>query len=80
MGRGEEGAPVGDIEDKALDNPGNETQQPQFDWLKQWYPLASVADLPTDRPTPVRLLGNPVVLWKDGDGDWRAFKDLCPHR
>ena len=52
----------------------------KFDWLRTWYPLAIERDLPTDRPTPARLLGNAVVLWKDGDEQWRAFKDLCPHR
>ena len=52
----------------------------KFDWLRTWYPLAIERDLPTDRPTAARLLGNAVVLWKDGQGKWRAFKDLCPHR
>lgn len=52
----------------------------KFDWLKTWYPVAIEKDLPTDRPVPVRLLGNPVVLWKDGQSKWRAFKDQCPHR
>lgn len=52
----------------------------KFDWLKAWYPVAIERDLPTDRPTSVRLLGNAIVLWKDGYGQWRAFKDACPHR
>ena len=48
--------------------------------MKAWYPLALEKDLPTDRPTAARLMGNAIVLWKDGEGKWRAFRDLCPHR
>ncbi len=58
----------------------SEEEEDKFDWAKAWYPLAIEANLPTDRPTAHRLLGNPVVIWKDGEGQWRAFKDLCPHR
>lgn len=67
----------------SADSDASEQQQSsseKFDWLKTWYPLAIERDLPTDRPTAARLLGNAVVLWKDGDSQWRAFKDLCPHR
>ena len=58
----------------------SQPKEEKFDWLRTWYPLAIERDLPTDRPTSARLLGNAIVLWKDGDGQWRAFKDLCPHR
>ena len=61
-------------------SPAAHEEQEKFDWAKAWYPLAIEANLPTDRPTAHRLLGNAVVIWKDGDGQWRAFKDLCPHR
>lgn len=26
------------------------------------------------------LLGKRLVLWKDGQGEWRCFEDKCPHR
>lgn len=39
-----------------------------------------VAYLQTDRPNPVMLLGVPMVVWRDGQGEWRVFKDQCPHR
>ncbi|KAK9843752.1 hypothetical protein WJX81_004916 [Elliptochloris bilobata] len=51
-----------------------------FNWLKQWYPLAVVADLDPARPHGVQLLGRRLVLWRSGDGVWRATEDCCPHR
>lgn len=52
----------------------------KYDWKKAWFPVAIEVELPEDRPTAVRLLGEPIVLWKDSQKQWRAFKDLCPHR
>lgn len=51
-----------------------------FDWRRQWYGLAIAADLVPGRPHAVELLGQPLVLWRDGEGEWRAFEDRCPHR
>ena len=52
---------------------------PPFVWEHQWYPvLEDWAD--ASRPHAVRLLGRDMVLWKDGDGVWRAADDACPHR
>jgi len=33
-----------------------------------------------DQPHAVTLLGEDVVLWRDGSGAVRAMKDQCPHR
>ena len=51
----------------------------QFDWNKQWYPLA--VDGLTDRSKAHALmfLGNNVVLWHDKE-KWNVFEDACPHR
>jgi nitrite reductase/ring-hydroxylating ferredoxin subunit len=32
------------------------------------------------RPHAITILGRDLVLWRDQQGDWRAFEDLCPHR
>lgn len=24
--------------------------------------------------------GRELVLWRDNEGEWRCFQDLCPHR
>ncbi|KAF6256401.1 hypothetical protein COO60DRAFT_1640750 [Scenedesmus sp. NREL 46B-D3] len=50
----------------------------QINWYQQWYPLAILRDLDPRRPTAARLLGIPVVMWRDGSGAWRAFEDRCP--
>jgi len=37
------------------------------------YPLAIIKDLDPQRPTAATLLGNPVVIWRDGSGAWNCF-------
>jgi phenylpropionate dioxygenase-like ring-hydroxylating dioxygenase large terminal subunit len=39
-----------------------------------------VDSLPDDRPWSVKVLGRDLVVWKDGNGEWRVFDDACPHR
>ncbi|KAF8073221.1 hypothetical protein HT031_000882 [Scenedesmus sp. PABB004] len=51
-----------------------------INWYQQWYPLAIIQDLDPRRPTAAHLLGEPVVLWRDGGGAWRCLADRCPHR
>ena len=31
-------------------------------------------------PSPVQLLGQRLVLWRDAEQQWRCFADACPHR
>eukprot|EP00878_Enallax_costatus_P015898 GHUV01016666.1.p1 GENE.GHUV01016666.1~~GHUV01016666.1.p1 ORF type:complete len:203 (+),score=34.80 GHUV01016666.1:201-809(+) len=51
-----------------------------INWYQQWYPLAIIKDLDARKPTPAKILGIPVVIWRDGSGEWRAMEDRCPHR
>jgi phenylpropionate dioxygenase-like ring-hydroxylating dioxygenase large terminal subunit len=51
-----------------------------FVWTRCWYPVSPVSYLDPSRPTPITLLGQQLVLWRDGGGAWRCFKDACPHR
>eukprot|EP00439_Symbiodinium_sp_Y106_P023783 s1101_g2.t3 len=51
-----------------------------FVWQKAWYPMAVIEDLDGTRPTKLQLLGEDLVAWVDGDGEWRVFEDRCPHR
>jgi phenylpropionate dioxygenase-like ring-hydroxylating dioxygenase large terminal subunit len=44
-----------------------------------WHPVAAQADL-ADEPLALTLLGQPLVLWRDGTGNAHAFADRCPHR
>ena len=52
----------------------------EFNWEKQWYPVAVIDLLDTSKPHPTTLLGKDVVVWKDGDDKWNVFEDKCPHR
>lgn len=53
---------------------------------KHWFPVASVLELDPARPTPVRIDGLDLVVWRkpsksDSDpGSWRVFADMCAHR
>ena len=51
----------------------------QFDWEKQWYPLAVEVHTDKNKSQALHLLGNDVVLWFD-QTQWRVFEDACPHR
>jgi 5,5'-dehydrodivanillate O-demethylase len=47
---------------------------------RYWMPIASVAEL-DDHPTkPVRLLGEDLVLYRDGRGTYGLLDRHCPHR
>lgn len=44
----------------------------QFDWYKQWYPVAVLDDLNPAMPCAARLLGIDLVVWWDSAGAmWR---------
>lgn len=55
-------------------------EEEQFDWARQWYPVAFVDDLDPTKPHSIELLGKRLVLWRDGKQQWRTFEDKCPHR
>lgn len=45
-----------------------------------WYPVAKSVEVKSTRPYGARLLGERVVLWRDGSGRLRCIEDFCPHR
>ena len=51
----------------------------QFDWSKQWYPLAIEGFTDRSKAHALMFLGNNVVLWHDKE-KWNVFEDACPHR
>ena len=50
--------------------------------LKQnWWPVALEESLDRNRPNPIQLLNQHLVLFSDGDDDkWSCLADRCPHR
>ena len=51
-----------------------------FQWTKQWYPVAVANFLDSSRPHVIQLLGKDLVLWQDNESRWHCFADFCPHR
>ncbi|KAG2449744.1 hypothetical protein HYH02_005270 [Chlamydomonas schloesseri] len=60
--------------------PAPATDSGPYQWHSQWYPVGTVEDLDPRRPHATHLLGIPLALWKDAQGQWRAVEDRCPHR
>ena len=48
--------------------------------LACWHPVAYAHEVGADRPYGAILLDEPVVLWRDADGQALAMKDVCIHR
>jgi phenylpropionate dioxygenase-like ring-hydroxylating dioxygenase large terminal subunit len=44
-----------------------------------WHPVAWAHEV-GETPYGTVLLGRGIVLWRDGDGEVRCFRDLCLHR
>jgi nitrite reductase/ring-hydroxylating ferredoxin subunit len=52
-----------------------------MDYVKNhWYAVAIARDLPAGDLVKRRVLGMPVVLFRDEDGRPAAIEDRCPHR
>jgi phenylpropionate dioxygenase-like ring-hydroxylating dioxygenase large terminal subunit len=66
------------LADKSEANIHSEAET--FQWMQQWYPVAVVEFLDPTKPHAFQLLGKNVVLWRDGNQQWRCFVDACPHR
>jgi vanillate O-demethylase monooxygenase subunit len=45
-----------------------------------WYVAAWSHDVALDKPVGVRILGEPVVLWRHSAGEVTALEDRCVHR
>lgn len=46
----------------------------------QWYPVCKSVEVKTSKPHGTKLLGQKLVLWRDGAGKIRCLEDFCPHR
>ena len=64
----------------SITREGEEEDGEKFVWKDHWYPVSLIEDMETRTPTPFQLLGIEIVLWKDQEGEWKAFLDKCPHR
>jgi len=51
----------------------------QFNWEKQWYPIAVEEYTDKKKSQKLSFLGNDILIWYDGI-KWCTFEDKCPHR
>jgi 5,5'-dehydrodivanillate O-demethylase len=47
---------------------------------RYWHPIAALSELDDRATKPVRLLGEDLVLYKDGSGNLGLIEAQCPHR
>lgn len=53
----------------------------KFNFAQQWYPIITLEDLESTRPTAATILGQRIVIWKPRHSEqYRIFLDQCPHR
>jgi phenylpropionate dioxygenase-like ring-hydroxylating dioxygenase large terminal subunit len=45
-----------------------------------WHPVSYSETLEPEKPLPVKLLNELLVVWRTGDGSPQAMQDLCIHR
>lgn len=45
-----------------------------------WYPACTSRELGAKKPLAIELLGAPLVVFRDGDGQPGVLVDRCPHR
>ena len=55
-----------------------QTGQPSFD--NTWYAVGFSSQLKEDSVFGMRLWGEPIVLYRDADGNAVCVRDVCPHR
>ncbi|GLC35709.1 hypothetical protein PLESTB_000486200 [Pleodorina starrii] len=53
---------------------------PAYIWARNWVPVCPVSSLDPSAPTPVVLLGQPLVVWRHSVRGWVVMRDVCPHR
>ena len=62
-----------------LPSPELPKGDPRLGLRDRWY-LLGTSNLVSDEPVATRLLGEDLVLWRDGSDAPRLMGDLCPHR
>ncbi|WP_339135047.1 DUF5914 domain-containing protein [Streptomyces sp. f51] len=44
-----------------------------------WYVIGAARDIPADRPLARTVVGQEIVVWRNGDGRLAAGPGICPH-
>jgi len=71
----------GEADHAVLVGPASEDERKgDYDWTQEWYPLYLTLNVPEDAPLGLRVFDKQLVLFKDGNGQFRCYEDRCPHR
>lgn len=55
-------------------------ESPEFNWRHFWYPVTFAQDMPKDQPLAFSLYDEPLVLFRDKNGQLGCLVDRCSHR
>ncbi|TAE61294.1 MAG: aromatic ring-hydroxylating dioxygenase subunit alpha [Nostocales cyanobacterium] len=55
-------------------------QEKEFDWKNCWYPVTFLQDLTPEKLYSFSIYDQPLVLFKNQNGEFGCVKDFCPHR
>ncbi|MCO5577424.1 hypothetical protein L7F22_031256 [Adiantum nelumboides] len=56
------------------------SEQVDYSWEDEWYPLYLTREVPRDAPLALTVFHKRVVLHNDGDANLRCYEDRCPRR
>lgn len=76
----------GEEDHKVLVGPSSEEERrgdrvvADYDWTEEWYPLYLTKNVPEDAPLGLKVFDKDLVLFRDGNGEFRCYEDRCPHR
>jgi phenylpropionate dioxygenase-like ring-hydroxylating dioxygenase large terminal subunit len=59
--------------------PNAETTQ-EFNWRNCWYPVTFLQDLPNKKPYTFSLYDEPLILFRNENGEIGCLADRCSHR
>lgn len=68
------------LEPNVAEEEKGERRVAEYDWREEWYPLYLTQNVPDDAPLGLTVYDKQVVLYRDGNGDFRCYEDRCPHR
>ncbi|GLC35705.1 hypothetical protein PLESTB_000485800 [Pleodorina starrii] len=60
--------------------PEQQKSASAYIWERNWVPVCPLSSLVPSAPTPVVLLGQPLVVWRHSVRGWVVMRDVCPHR
>ncbi|PXF47463.1 Pheophorbide a oxygenase, chloroplastic [Gracilariopsis chorda] len=67
------------VQNSTIENEQNSTETHEYSWLNNWFPVTFAADV-DEKPFSFSIFSKRYVLFRDADGEYVVFDDVCPHR